>query len=186
MGAKSFAVVAISALAAATTPVVAQHTDHSAHHGAGPAALVPTEQGDAAFAAIAEIVALLIADPDTDWGRVDIEALRNHLVDMNRLVMEARVRSERLGNGLRMRIQTNGPGGEAAGRMVPVHGPVLAAETGWSSEVLVEGDEIEWTVTGDGEDAALRIAALGFFGLMATGDHHRAHHLALARGEAMH
>jgi hypothetical protein len=34
--------------------------------------------------------------------------------------------------------------------------------------------------------AVARIQALGFFGLMATGDHHRMHHIAMAKGEAAH
>jgi hypothetical protein len=29
----------------------------------------------------------------------------------------------------------------------------------------------------------LKLAALGFFGVMATGAHHQAHHLAMAMGE---
>jgi len=178
--------VAMAAAFAASTAAAAQSMDHASHMAGGTtgaaSAALPTEPGDAAFAAISEIVAMLSADPDTDWSHVDIDALRRHLVDMNQLVLDARVETDRLPNGVRMRIQTTGRGGEAASRMVPAHGPVLAAEIGWSSEVSTDGNDILWTVTGHGEDAALRIKALGFFGLMATGDHHRAHHLALARG----
>jgi hypothetical protein len=148
------------------------------------AAVLPTEPGDSAFAAIAEIVAILSEDPGTNWSRVNIDGLREHLVDMNQLVLGASVRSEPLPDGLRMQIDTFGRPGEAALRMVPAHGPVLASETGWQSDVTRDGDEIVWIVKGRrGEGEAERIQALGFFGLMATGDHHRAHHLALARGE---
>ena len=146
----------------------------------------PPSRGDDAFAAIAEIVAMLSADPETDWNRVDIDGLRAHLVDMNVLVLGASVRSEPVPDGLRMRVGTAGRPGEAASRMVPAHGPVLAAETGWQSEVTRDGPEIVWTVRGAAAAAAVRIQALGFFGLMATGDHHRAHHLAMAKGEAAH
>ncbi|MDQ0315235.1 hypothetical protein [Amorphus orientalis] len=169
----------------------AQHMDHAGHRtGATPAPaadrVLPSEPGDAAFAAIAEIVALFSAAPDTDWARVDIDALRTHLVDMNQLVLAANVTAEPIDGGLRMRVARAGRGGEAAGRMVPAHGPVLAAETGWSSQVDEDGDTIVWTVTGPTADDAMKIRALGFFGLMATGDHHRAHHIALARGGAPH
>jgi len=182
---------AIATLAiAAATPLAAQQADHSGHMGhdmsGSETAELPTEPGDDAFAAIAEIVAMLSADPETDWNRVDIDGLRAHLVDMNVLVLGASVRSEPVPDGLRMRVGTAGRPGEAASRMVPAHGPVLAAETGWQSEVTRDGPEIVWTVRGADAAAAVRIQALGFFGLMATGDHHRAHHLAMAKGEAAH
>lgn len=176
--------------AVGATPLTAQHEDHSGHAGhvmAGPEVSgIPSEPGDGSFAAIIEIVAMLSADPDTDWTRVDIDGLREHLVDMNQLVIGASVHSEPLPNGLSMRIETSGRAGEAASRMVPAHAPFLLAETGWQSEVASEGDEIVWTVTATDAGAVARIQALGFFGLMATGDHHRMHHMAMARGEAAH
>ncbi|MCA8883441.1 MAG: hypothetical protein KDA50_06805 [Rhodobacteraceae bacterium] len=173
--------------AASQTAQHANHADHAGHALPGSeAANLPSEPGDGAFAAIAEIVALLSGDPATDWTRVDIDGLRQHLVDMNQLIVGANVRAEPLPDGLRMRIDTQGRAGEAAARMVPAHGPVLAAETGWQSEVTDDGDHLVWTVTSADEAAAARIQALGFFGMMATGDHHRAHHLALAQGEMVH
>lgn len=75
-------------------PLAATAQDHDTHHpemGALPAASQPTEPGQGAFAAIAEIVALLSADTSTDWSRVDITALREHLVDMNQLTLNADV-----------------------------------------------------------------------------------------------
>ena len=45
----------------------------------------PIEAGESAFAAIQEIVALLNADPKTDWSKVDIDALRQHLVQGSEL-----------------------------------------------------------------------------------------------------
>ena len=181
----------IATLAAvAATPLAAQHADHSGHAGyvmAEPGASgVPSEPGDGSFAAIVEIVAMLSADPDTDWTRVDIDGLREHLVDMNQFMIGASVRSEPLPNGLRMRVGTSGRAGEAASRMVPAHAPFLATETGWKSDVAREEYEIDWTVTARDPDKVARIQALGLFGLMATGDHHRMHHLAMARGEGDH
>ena len=57
------------------TPVAAQHVHSSAGHSMGG----PQETGQSAFAALAEIVAILQADPETDWERVDIAGLRRHL-----------------------------------------------------------------------------------------------------------
>jgi hypothetical protein len=185
-----FATTIATFAAAVATPLAAQHADHSGHAGhdmAAPGASgVPFEPGDGSFAAIIEIVAMLSADPDTDWTRVDIDGLREHLVDMNQLVVGASVRSEPLPDGLRMRIGTSGRPGEAASRMVPAHSPFLETETAWQSDVTREGDEIVWTVTAVDAGAVARIQALGFFGLMATGDHHRMHHMAMARGQAAH
>ncbi|KAA2312249.1 hypothetical protein DL237_18090 [Pseudooceanicola sediminis] len=129
---------------------------------------------------------MLRADPVTDWGNVNIDALRAHLVDMNALVLSGAVETEQRPNGLAMRVSLTGPAGDAARRMVPAHGPVLAAETGWTSDVEFGVEALLWTVTDPVGKYASQIQALGFFGLMATGDHHRAHHIAIARGETTH
>lgn len=164
-------------------PSRAQSSGHGTHaHVAQAPGTGLSEPGQGAFAALAEVIAALRRDPDTQWDRVDIGALRDHLVDMDMLVTEAEVTQTGIVGGLEMRISTLGAGGAAAGRMVPAHAPVLAAETGWLSKVAAQGDAIVWRVTGD----ARQIRALGFFGLMALGDHHRAHHLALASGRPGH
>src|SRR5438552_18068577 len=54
------------------------HTAHSASTGACDT-LLPKSPGQAAYAAIGEVVRLLEADPRTDWSRVNVEALRQHL-----------------------------------------------------------------------------------------------------------
>ena len=51
----------------------AAHREMAHHHEAG---VAPTQSGQAAFAAIQEIVGILEADPRTDWTKVDVEALR--------------------------------------------------------------------------------------------------------------
>jgi hypothetical protein len=68
--------------------------------------------------------------------------------------------------------------------MVPAHAPVLAAETGWQSSVTEGSGGLVWTVAAPEDEAQIR--ALGFFGLMALGDHHRDHHLGLATGSVQH
>ncbi|MBA3854242.1 MAG: hypothetical protein C0503_07490 [Gemmatimonas sp.] len=82
------------------TPILAaqdhQHTSGMQHPAAGPQ---PKEGGQAAFASIAEIVKLLDADPRTDWRKVNIEALRPHLIDMDEVTMRATVRAEPVDGG---------------------------------------------------------------------------------------
>lgn len=158
--------------------------DHTAAKPGGPPAALPLEPGQGAFAALAEIVALLRADANTDWNTVDIAALRDHLLDMDHLVTQAQVRSEQIAGGAVFYIALSGSGGAAASRMVPAHGPVLALDTGWNSQVDTAADELRWQVTSDTDAAEIR--ALGFFGLMAVGGHHQAHHMAMATGQPMH
>ena len=56
-----------------------QDQSHQAMHDG--AAAGPAEPGQGAFAAMQEIVAILEADPTTDWSKVDLPALRQHLAD---------------------------------------------------------------------------------------------------------
>lgn len=146
--------------------------------------LTPREPGQGAFAAIAEIVSLLSANPTTDWSTVDIGALRAHLVDMDVLVTTAQVIAEDIPGGLRMKIAIAAETGGAIERMVPAHAAILAIETGWKSTSEVSENAVSWSVTSP--HAAAQIRALGFFGLMATGAHHQEHHLAIAKGRTMH
>ena len=91
-------------LCAAPVAAAAQHAGHAGHaaHGAhaspAPAAqtpaaqtMTPAEAGQGGFAAVAEVVRILSADPDTDWSAVRIDRLVAHLRDMEALVTVAQV-----------------------------------------------------------------------------------------------
>lgn len=159
--------------------------DHAAHHATG--AGRPTESGQAAFAAIREIVALLEADSGTDWGRVDLEALRQHLISMDRVVMHARVTATPIPGGVRLDVTGTGEVVTAIREMLTAHAPVLDRNPSLRSGAAPLADGIRLTVTAeDPADArtVARIRGLGFAGLLATDDHHVVHHLAIARGEA--
>ena len=45
--------------------------------------------GQDAFGAIQDVVRKLDADPKTDWSKVDLEGLRQHLIDMNEVTLTA-------------------------------------------------------------------------------------------------
>ena len=49
----------------------------------------PTMPGQDTFGAIQEIVRILEADPKTDWSKVNLEALRQHLIDMSEVMLKA-------------------------------------------------------------------------------------------------
>ncbi|SHI71749.1 hypothetical protein SAMN04488012_102365 [Palleronia salina] len=164
----------------------AQHADHSAGmtHGAAPATL--TEPGQGAFAALSEVVQLLESDPHTDWSRVDLDGLRAHLVDMDLLATRAQVETDAIDGGLTARATGDARVLAALRRMVPAHAKQLAADPSWTVAVEARDDHVVLTVTADDAATTARIRGLGFFGLMASQDHHRAHHLAIARGEMPH
>jgi hypothetical protein len=155
---------------------------HSDHHGAA----LPSEPGQGAFAAIAEIVALLEADPGTDWSKVDIGALREHLVEMNELMLNAVAREEPVPGGLRIEVTGEGRTLRAIRAMVPAHAVELAKIEGWQAEATADPAGAVLMATSADPRQEARIRALGFFGLMATGAHHQAHHWAIATGQPVH
>lgn len=154
---------------------------------AGPS--LPEETGEAAFAALAEMVARLDADPATDWEKVSIRALRDHLVDMHRLVTETVVEERPVPGGFTARVTGSGPTRDAIHRMLPAHGRMLTA-LGYEVEVETSPDGAVLTVREGGPEPApgrvARLRGLGFYGVMTLGDHHRSHHLAMATGQPMH
>lgn len=165
-----------------------QSMDHGAHGhamaGSGPSAL--SEVGQSAFAALQEIVTRLTKDPETDWTRVNIDALRDHLVDMDRVTLRARVETQDLAEGARFLVRSDVPEVAAAiKRMVPAHAAVMAGSVDWrfAAEPLEDGAVL--TVKGTQDDAA-QIRGLGFFGVLSMGMHHPTHHLAMARGVDPH
>ena len=176
----------IIALATLAAPLAAQHSHSSMQHNA-PASDAPlTEPGQGAFAAIAEVVQHLNADPVTDWSSVDLDALRAHLVDMDLVATRANVQVERLPDGLRAVATGDEATAAALGRMVPAHAAQLAADPAWTATAEATQDGAVLKVTSHDLATVKRIHGLGYFGLMASQDHHRAHHLAIATGGSPH
>ena len=171
-----FPILFLSLLLAA--PTFAQHSHAgNVHTMAG-----PKESGQSGFAALTEIVAILRDDPETDWSTVDIAALRRHLVDMDLLTTEAEVDVIHRPEGARFEIRGTQRVLESIRAIVPAHAPFLAAETGWDVSTEELDDGVALIVDGD----AVRIHALGFFGMMTIGAHHQEHHLMLAKGIRPH
>ena len=162
-----------------------QHTPDM-QHDAGP---MPTQGGQAAFAAISEIVKLLEADPKTDWSKVNLEALRQHLADMDMVMLRSRVRAREVANGLVMDVTGDASVAAAIKRMVVPHATMLDAMPAWSATTAAIAGGVRLTVTaksaGD-ESSVAKIRGLGFAGLLVQGDHHTEHHLMLAKGARVH
>lgn len=184
--------LAVLATALLATPAAAQVHTPGMVHTAGmthtePA--VPTEAGQSAFAAIAEIVAILDADPTTDWSTVNIEALRQHLRDMDEVVLRSVVAPTRLDGGVSLAVTGAGRTVEAIGRMLPAHAKELETMPRYRArtEPLTNGIRLI-VIAEDPDDVATirRIQALGLAGLLAEGAHHQPHHLQMARGDHGH
>jgi hypothetical protein len=159
----------------------AQQMMHS--HAADPAI---TQSGQAAFAAIQEIVRLLDTDPNTDWSRVDIDGLRNHLVDMDEVVMRAHAESALFEGGVRITVVGTGTTLDAIQRMIPAQAAMMNGYRDWRTETVKRPDGIVWTIFTSSESERTRIRALGLFGLLALGSHHAVHHWEMARGQLTH
>jgi len=142
--------------------------------------------GQDAFGAIQEVVQILQADASTDWSKVNIAALRQHLIDMNEVTLRAVATERLLDNGIEIAVTGEGRTLEAIKRMVPAHVNELR-EIGWNakSEDLANG--VKLTVMASGAQPLAKLKALGFMGIMVQGAHHQPHHLMMAKGEfSMH
>jgi hypothetical protein len=184
--------LALLSLAGAQAESMDGHTaQHSGMHDNNPprvaSQLTPTEPGQTAFATIQEIVVLLETDPDTDWSQVNIEALRQHLIDMDNVTLRAQVSATEITGGVRYTITSEDPV-VAAGieRMVTNH---------WRSVVDTAAEKIEVNAIDGGVTLSLttstgeqldRLKALGFIGWLTSNMHHQAHHLASAMGQNPH
>jgi hypothetical protein len=162
-----------------------QKPDESQTMGA-PTSTVPTLPGQDAFGAMAEIVAILTADPNTDWNKVNITVLREHLVDMNRVTLEANAQEKNIKGGLEIIVSGQGRTLKAIQNMVLAHAPQLNQLDDWSASANRVSNGARLTVTSKNAAETTRIRGLGFFGLMASGAHHQPHHIGMARGSMVH
>jgi len=160
----------------------AMHEMHMRQAGA------PRMPGQDAFGAIAEVVQILDADPKTDWSKVDLERLRQHLIDMNEVVLRAQVTQTPVPGGLVMDITGTGRTEQAIRAMVVPHAAELDRMPSYAAKTELIPGGVRLTVTAKTADDAktvARLRGLGFIGLLAEGGHHGPHHLAMAKGEAL-
>jgi len=167
---------------------------HGAMHGMQPmqhrpaTTGAPAMPGQDAFGAIAEVVQMLDADPTTDWSKVDLERLRQHLIDMNEVVLRAQVKQTPVSGGLVMDVTGSGRTEQAIRAMLIPHAaeldrmPSFAART----ELIPGGVRLTVTArTAEDAKAVTQLRGLGFVGLLTVGAHHGPHHVAMARGEPL-
>jgi hypothetical protein len=142
----------------------------------------PTLSGQDAFGAIQEIVQMLQSDPATDWSKVNIGALRHHLIDMNEVTLHAAATERLTDNTMEIIVTGEGRTLESIKRMVPAHISELR-QLGWNAKTEELPNGIKLTVIASETQPLTKLKALGFMGIMVQGSHHQPHHLRLARGE---
>lgn len=180
-------VVRLCIAAGLVTPLILAAQEHTHTpgmvHGSSAS---PTSPGQEAFGAIAEVVRILEADSTTDWSKVDIEALRQHLIDMDEVTLNAVVRQEAIPGGARFTVEGRGRTLEAIRRMTSAHSTMVASTGQQQVSVDSIATGVRLTVrAADPADAqaVAKIRGLGFLGYLTSGGHHGPHHLAIARGQ---
>jgi hypothetical protein len=159
-----------------------QHSMMGMHGGMSGQPILP---GQDAFGAIQEIVQILQSDPATDWSKVNISALRQHLIDMNEVTLHAVAAERNLDNGIEIAVTGEGRTLEAIKRMVPAHVSELV-KLGWDAKTEDLPNGVKLTVITNDPKEAIKLHALGFMGIMVQGGHHQPHHLMMAKGEHLH
>ena len=160
-----------------------QHQGMMAGHMGMSGETIPVLPGQDAFGAIQEIVGILDADPKTDWSKVDLEALREHLIDMNEVTLKAQETPKTIDGGLEIAVIGSGRTLVAIQRMVPAWAETMNGYKGWTTKVapLPNGESL--TVTATDPKEIQHIRSLGSIGLSVSGSHHQMHHLLMAKGE---
>ena len=159
------------------------------HHKQGSGALetnLPKEAGQAAFGAIQEIVAKMESDAKTDWSKVDIEALRQHLIDMNNVTLGASIQVEEHANSIRFVVTGEGSVRGSIQRMIKGHEETMNGNGGLKFEVAETDTGASLTVTPQKKIDLKKLRALGLIGIMTQGMHHPSHHWMLATGQSPH
>ncbi|HIP43925.1 MAG TPA: hypothetical protein EYG93_01130 [Sulfurospirillum arcachonense] len=146
------------------------------------------EAGNDAFGTIQEVIKKLENDPETDWSKVDIEALRVHLSDMQDMTLNIEVISQKnIPNGVEVIIKATTPrANRALKRAFMAHPSQMKKETGWDMEVEEKNKSFIIKAITSKKNEIDKIRALGYIGLMAYGSHHQPHHWMMATGANPH
>lgn len=169
-----FGLIAVLGL---SVPLMAEEagSEHNLHmkHESGGKESMPVESGQSAFAAIQEIVGKLEADPKTDWSKVNIESLRQHLIDMENVTLRSIVSTNIIEGGAQFMVSSPDPAVRSSiRRMLSAHSNSVVSTQQMHLAVAKIPDGVSLTATG--EEAKIR--GIGFLGILSLGMHHQTHH----------
>ena len=180
---RAFAIAAALTSVGAASALAQSGHPMDGHPAMNTGATVPKLPGQDAFGAVQEIVEMLDADPKTDWSKVDLEALRQHLIDMNEVTLKAGASAKNIEGGLEISVTGDGRTLAAIQRMVPAWAGTMNGHKGWNTKAATLPDGELLTVTATDPKEVQHIRGLGFIGLLVSGSHHQMHHLMMAKGE---
>lgn len=171
----------LSLLLFAASPSSAQH-GHSTFTSEN-----PVSAGPFVFAELSRVIDILERDHDTNWDQVDLDVLRDHLIDMELVFSQARSTTEIEGTTIKFSVTSVDPEVfRAAREMATAHGRFLPSSSGYVWKTQATEDVVVIEISAATFDLATKAAALGFFGLLTLDDHHSFHHEMMARGFAAH
>jgi len=150
---------------------MAQHSQHQSRIVSS----VLTESGTDIFATIQEVIHKLSTDPDTDWSKVNLEALRQHLRDMFEFSYNVDVLSQQaIEHGVKIKVKPVTVRAEKAlDKVLNAHPMMLKMETGWDMQSTKTDREYQIIVTTTNPSEIDKIRGLGYIGLLAIGNHHQ-------------
>lgn len=178
--------ILFSSLLIATSLAPLAHATNQHNHTMAMGQL--TEAGQDAFGTIQEVIRRLEQDPHTDWNNVNLEALRQHLLDMQDMTLNVDVlKQQPIEHGLQMTVKATTPRAQQAlQRVFQAHPEQLKRESGWTLTVQQNQDTFTLTATTAKPEEIAKIRGLGYIGLMAYGHHHQTHHWLMATGAHPH
>ena len=146
------------------------------------------EAGNAIFGTIQETIKALDADPNTNWEKVDMDGLRQHLIDMENFTSGVDVLSQKnIEKGAEIVIRAKSEAAHhSLDRALKAHPSMMASETGWTMGVKQNKEQFTLTIETQKPAEVARLRALGYIGVMALGDHHQVHHWMMASGSNPH
>jgi len=162
-----------------------EHQHMPTHDATAAPLLLP---GNDVFGAVQEALHKLEADPATDWKKVNLEALRRHLLDMHHFTEDVEVVTQKpIDKGIEITVRATTPSAiPALDRAFNAHPKVLKSETGWDMMATKDKDKYKLQVTTSDATQLDKLRGLGYIGIMAMGNHHPSHHWALAKGQMPH
>src|SRR5690625_2345947 len=132
---------------------------HHQHHSELP--YTPLKQtGSDVFDAMQEVIEHLKSDPDTDWSKVDLEGLRQHLIDMKAFTEEVEVLEQNpIDSGVKILVKPETDrAAKALQHMLSMHPKMMKVERNWDMKAQQKKDvwEIACTTSNPDEVDLLR------------------------------
>lgn len=160
---------------------------HHQHHSELP--YTPLKQtGSDVFDAMQEVIEHLKSDPDTDWSKVDLEGLRQHLIDMKAFTEEVEVLEQNpIDSGVKILVKPETDrAAKALQHMLSMHPKMMKVERNWDMKAQQKKDVWEITCTTSNPDEVDLLRGLGYIGIVVEGAHHQVHHWMMANGMGHH